>query len=132
MDPPGFAMENYDVIGGWREEYRTRGQKGKQVIDPLTKQGRQYRLGAPVDASGALADGRTFTNLDELKKLLLEKQEVVARNLVNNLVAYATGAGVTFSDRAKVQAILDEAKGGGYGVRTLVHGLVESPLFLSK
>jgi len=131
MDPPGFAMESYDVIGGWRETYRTQG-KGVDVPDPLTHRNRQYRLGARVDASGELADGRAFSDVDEFKKLLLDQQETVARNLVNNLVAYATGAGVTFSDRAGVEAILQRSKPTAYGLRTLVHEVVQSPLFQCK
>ena len=131
MDPPGFALENYDVIGGWRETYRTQG-KGVDVQDPLTHRNRGYRLGARVDASGELADGRAFSDMDELKKLLLDEQETVARNLVNNLLAYATGAGVTFSDRAAVETILQRAKPSAYGLRTLVHEVVQSPLFQCK
>jgi hypothetical protein len=131
MDPPGFALENYDVIGGWRETYRSRG-KGKRAVDPLTHRGLQYCFGPPVDPSGELADGRKFDNIERFKKLLLDDQEAVARNLVNNLVAYSTGAGVTFSDRAKVQEILDRSKPHAYGLRTLIHELVQSPLFRSK
>ncbi len=131
MDPPGFALENYDVIGGWREAYRTQG-KGTDVADPLTKKRREYHLGAPVDASGELADGRTFANIDGLKKLLLDQQESIARNLVNNLVTYSTGAAVTFSDRAAVEDILRRAKPRSYGLRTLVLEIVLSELFQSK
>ncbi len=131
MDPPGFALENYDVIGGWRECYRTQG-KGKEVKDPITHRGMEYRLGAPVDASGELVDGRKFSNIDELKKLLLEQKEQIARTLVNNLITYATGAAVTFSDRAQVDKIMQRAKSHSYGLRTLVHEVVQSGLFQSK
>ncbi len=131
MDPPGFALESYDVIGGWRESYRTQG-KGKDVVDPLTKKRRDYRLGAPVDPSGELADGQPFANIDALKKLLLNQQESIARSLVDNLVTYSTGAAVTFSDRAQVEEILRRAKKHSYGLRTLVHEIVQSSLFQSK
>jgi len=130
IDPAGFALESYDVIGGWRESYRTR--KGKAVFDPLTRRKLKYGLGLPVDPSGELADGRKFTDIDGLKKLLLDQQEMVARNLVNNLVAYGTGAGVTFSDRARVEEILQQTKSGSYPVRDLVHEVVQSPLFQTK
>ncbi len=131
MDPPGFALESYDVIGGWRTTYRTQG-KGEPVIDPLTHRNREYRVGSPVDPSGELSDGRAFADSDAYKKLLLGQQEAVARNLVNNLVAYSTGAAVTFSDRARVETILQHAKPETYGLRTLVHEIVQSPLFQSK
>lgn len=131
MDPPGFALENYDVIGGWRTAYRTMG-KGTRAVDPLTHRGLEYSFGAPVDPSGELADGRAFADLEAFKKLLLDQQETVARNLVNHLVTYATGAGVTFSDRAQVDAVLSRAKPRAYGLRTLVHEIIQSELFQAK
>ncbi|MDR3403496.1 MAG: DUF1592 domain-containing protein [Chthoniobacter sp.] len=130
MDPFGFALENYDVIGGWRETYRK--TKGKPATDPITHRKLDYSLGLPVDPSGELADGRAFANLDQLKKLILDQQDAVARNLVNNVVAYATGAGVTFADRAEVEKILLATKSNSYPVRSLIHGVVQSPLFQTK
>ncbi len=132
MDPPGFALESYDVIGGWRDHYRTTQGKGERAIDPLTKQHREYRQGPPVDPSGELADGRSFTNMDQLKKLLLDQREALAENVVNNLVTYATGAEVTFADRTETQAILQRAKPQDYGLRVLVHEIVQSRLFQTK
>ena len=132
IDPPGFALESYDVIGGWRDFYRTTQGQGAVAIDPLTKRNREYRRGPPVDASGELVDGRKFQNMDQLKKLLLDQREAIALNFVNHLVAYATGAEVTFADRAETEAILSRAKASDYGLRTLVHELVQSPLFQTK
>lgn len=131
IDPAGFALENYDVIGGWRDWYRSQG-KGKPVANPLTGQNFQFTKGPLVDARGKLADGRRFRDLDELKTLLLREPDEIARNLVNHLVTYATGAGVTFADREEVDAILRRAKPKAYGVRTLVHEIVQSPLFQTK
>ena len=76
------------------------------IADRTTGKNNHFRHGPPVDPSGELADGRKFANIDELKTLLLDQQDAIARNLVNNLVTYATGAGVTFADREEVQAIL--------------------------
>ena len=132
MDPPGFALESYDVIGGWREFYRTTQGQGAVAIDPLTKRHLGYRQGAPVDASGELADGRPFSDVDQLKKLLLEQKEAVALNVVNNLITYATGAQVTFADRTETRAILQRARNRDYGLRTLVHEIIQSPLFQTK
>jgi hypothetical protein len=101
-------------------------------LDPFTHKKLGFSLGLPVDPSGELVDGRSFANLDQLKGLLLAQQETVARNLVNNLVAYGTGAGVTFSDRAEVENILRQAEARAYPVRSLVHGIVQSPLFQTK
>ena len=131
MDPPGFALESYDVIGGWREWYRVQ-ESGEPVIDTATGKERPFRKGPPVDSSGELPDGRTFANLDEFKKLLLVQQETIARNLVNQLVTYATGATVTLADRASVDAIVRQSQTRSYGLRTLVHGVIQSPLFHTK
>lgn len=132
MDPPGFALESYDVIGGWREFYRTTQGQGERAIDPLTKRHLEYRKGPPVDPSGELADGRSFAGMDQLKKLLLDQREMIAENVVNNLVTYATGAEVTFADRTETQAILQRARPQDYGLRGLVHEVVQSALFQTK
>lgn len=56
----------------------------------------------------------------------------MAGNLANQLLTYATGAGVSFSDRVQAQAILQRAKPDAYGLRSLVHAVVRSPLFQTK
>jgi hypothetical protein len=133
MDPPGFAMESYDVIGGWRQWYRVQGNGPTATLENrTTSKTFTVRKGLPVDCTGQLTDGRQFTDIDQLKKLLLDQQESIARNLTNNLITYATGAGVTFADREAVTGILRKAQPGGYGLRTLVYGVVESRLFQTK
>jgi hypothetical protein len=92
----------------------------------------EFHYGPPVDASGELPDGRAFTDIRDCKRLLLESEEQVARNLVRQLVVYATGAPVRFSDRAQVEAILQATKSHEYGVRSIVHAVVQSDLFLCK
>jgi hypothetical protein len=67
-----------------------------------------------------------------LKKLLVDDERQVARNLVRQLVVYATGAPVRFGDRDKVEAILDRAATGGYGVKSLIREIAVSELFLRK
>ena len=138
IDPPGFALENYDVIGGWREKYRIVATDRKQWVNnrvgPLAKYlaAWQYGLGLPVDAGDALADGRKFADVAEFKKLLLADPEQIARCLTEKLVTYATGQPVGFGDHAAVERILAEAKPADYGLRTLVQALVASELFRSK
>lgn len=131
IDPPGFAMENFDVIGGWRDRYRA--EKG----DPARGKFRgreiwEYRLGPPVVASGELADGRKFRDIDEFKKLLLGREGQVARNLTASLLTYATGAGVQFADRDVVEAIVGRLESRGGGLRALVHEIVQSETFRTK
>jgi len=132
IDPAGFALENFDVMGGWRDRYRAVG--GGKPDPGLGKGGQKFEFHAalPVDASGVLADGRAFADIREFKRLLLADETQLARNLVRQLTVYATGAPVGFADRAAVEQILGRARAHRYGVRTLVHEMVQSPLFLNK
>jgi mono/diheme cytochrome c family protein len=134
IDPPGFALESFDVMGGWRDRYRAYAENAKP--EPgigLSGQPFSFHYGLPVDAAGTLNDGRTFTNIREFKKLLLDhEQDTVARNLISQLATYATGAPLGFSDRKQAQEILDRSRGSGYGVRDIVYGIVASDLFRNK
>ena len=132
IDPPGFALESFDVIGGWQTRYRSLGEG-----DPVDKErtggrGVGYKLAQEVDAAGQTADGRPFADIEEFKAILLADPRAVARNLVGQLVVYATGAPVGFADRAAVEAVLDKTAETRYGIRSLIHEIVQSPLFLTK
>jgi len=133
IDPPGFALESFDVMGRWRDNYRSLGE-GSERIEGVGRSGNEFVhfIGQGVDASGTTADGRAFADVIEFKKLLLEDEETIARNLTEQLLVYATGAPVGFSDRDEVAAILEKSRGSEYGVRTIIHEIVQSPLFLRK
>jgi hypothetical protein len=139
IDPPGFALESFDVLGGWRDNYRAltgEPTPNWQKHEPkgFGKNGQPFAFkdGQPVDPTGELLDGRQFKDIRELRKLILKDERQVARNLVDQLVVYATGAPVRFGDRPEVEAILDAAQDDQYGVRDLIHQLVQSELFLNK
>ena len=137
IDPPGFALENYDVIGGWREQYRIVAERKDWVenrIGPLAKYlaAYQYGLGRPVEAGDTLLDGRRFADLADFKQLLLAHPEQIARCVTEKLVTYATGHPVGFSDHASVDRIVAEAKSSDYGLRSLIHAVVASELFQKK
>lgn len=129
IDPPGFALESFDVIGGWRENYRTSGSGEVVMVD-----GRRmpYHKGKPVDPADSLSDGRSFDNIDGLKTLLLEDKDLLARALTTRLVTYATGAAPTAGDAAEIESIVDKIREKDYGLRTLVHEIVRSELFQTK
>lgn len=131
IDPPGFALENYDVIGGWRERFRSLGE-GEKV--DLKVEGRKvrYRLGPPVDAAGKLADGKTFQNLADLQKVLLADQDKVARCLTEKLLTFATGRPMGFSDRGEIERLVAQSKAKGHTMRDLIHAVVQSEIFHSK
>lgn len=127
IDPPGFALESFDVIGGWREHYRALTNGGQKDA-----QGRRVRPGPAVDPSDALPDGRRFANIDEYKQLLLEDKEQLARSLAEKLLAYGTGAAPAPTDKPQIETIIRRARDNEYGFRSLIHAVVQSLLFQSK
>jgi mono/diheme cytochrome c family protein len=133
IDPAGFALENFDVLGGWRDRYRALGSDGEKEPG-IGKNGQAFafHLSQPVDASGTLPDGRKFDGIRSLKKLLLDDERQLARNLAGQLLVFATGAPVRFGDRPELELILDRAQPRQYGVRTLIHEMVQSNLFQTK
>ncbi len=132
IDPPGFALENFDVIGGWRDRYRTTGW-GKHVEEARVD-GRKmpYNHGHKIEPADALPDGRRFANIDEFKQLLLADKDQLARALTSKLLTYATGATPASTDEPKIEAIVAKIRENNYGFRSLIHEIVHSELFLAK
>jgi hypothetical protein len=91
-----------------------------------------FHYGLPVDSTGELPDGRAFRDVKEIKRFLLSDEESIARNLAKQLVVFATGAPVRFTDRGELEQILQRARARKYGVRTLVEEIVRSELFQTK
>jgi hypothetical protein len=129
IDPPGFALENYDVIGGWRDHYRKIGDFERAMINGRMA---RYRNGPAVDAADVLADGRKFQDIDEFKQLLLADKDQLARALAEKLLTYATGSVPTTADHAELNAIVGRVREKNYGFRLLVHEVVQSEVFRSK
>jgi hypothetical protein len=133
IDPAGFALESFDVIGGFRERYRSIGDGDpapRGSIDPFI--GISFKLGPAVDPSGVLPDGRTFRNIDELQTLLASEPEKLLRNLAQQLTIYSTGRDVLFGDREALNAIVAGTEKKGGGIRTLIHQIIQSPLFQTR
>jgi hypothetical protein len=128
IDPPGFALESFDVIGGWRTYYRqTHWTRAAREV-----KGQRYLQGPDVDASGELADGRKFQDVDAFRGFLLGQKEQVARGLTQKLVTYATGGAPEASDRPEIEAILARIREKQYGLRSLIHEIVQSRMFREK
>ena len=132
IDPAGFALENFDVMGGWRERYRSEAEG--ELAQGIAKSGQKFTFhyALPVDASGVLPDGRQFQDIRELKQVLLTDERQLARNLARQLAVYATGAPIHFADREQIEHILERANSTDYGVRSLIVELVQSDLFVNK
>jgi hypothetical protein len=129
IDPPGFALESFDPIGGFRNRYRADGGTsnfgGFIIKNPP-------RRGPEVDPSGTTSDGKVFANINEFKKHLLDDKEQIARNFISKLMVYATGAEIQFADREKIEAILKRTAKDDYLVRDIIHEIVQSELFRNK
>ncbi len=134
IDPPGFALESFDIFGGWRDQYRALGGNKKQAAKGFGKNGQPFAFhnGLPVDPTGELADGSKFTDIRSFKKLLLEDERAIAKNIANQFITYATGTPVRFGNRPDLEKILNNSQKSGYGIRTIIHEIIQSPVFQKK
>lgn len=133
MDPAGFALESFDVMGAHRERYRAVADNVEPVAGyGMNGQAFAFHYGPAVDATGELPDGRAFRDINDFKRLILSDEQAIARNLARQLVTFATGAPVRYSDREELERILERARAREYGVRTLVEEIVKSELFQTK
>jgi hypothetical protein len=126
-------LESFDVMGAWRDRYRATANDAAP-IPGFGKNGWPFafHLALPVDPSGKMADGSSFQDVRDFKRLLLADEAQIARNLTRQLTVFATGAPVRFSDRTKVEAIVQRTKVRQYGVRSIVDEIIQSDLFLNK
>jgi hypothetical protein len=108
MDPLGFALENFDAIGSWRDV---------------------SEAGSPIDAKGTLPNGVTFSGPAGLREVLLQHPERFASTLTEKLLAYAIGRGLTYTDRPVVRRIVGDAGADDYRWSSLVLGIVRSAPF---
>ena len=111
LDPLGFALENFDVIGGWR------------TID---------ESGGPVDASGTTASGRKIEGLQGLRTALLDEPGQFPRTLTEKLMAYALGRRIEYYDKPAVRKVVRDAAAQNYRWSALITGIVKSPTFLMR
>ncbi len=119
IDPPGFALENFDPSGRWRDKY-------------IVINGRKRGRGPNIDPSYQRPDGQKFKSLAEYQQLVLEHPEQIAANVAGQLLAYGTGAPVEFADRPVIDKIVNETAKDDYGFRSLVKAVATSSSFLSK
>ncbi len=132
IDPPGFAMESFDPIGGFRTRYRSVEKGDRPQRKLFGRNVWEYKVGLQVDATGTTADGVPFEGFREFKRLLLRQKEQVARNFISQLVVYATGCEIELVDRQHVERIVEKTRGDEFPARAIVHQIVQSELFRNK
>ena len=132
FDPVGLALENFDILGGWRTRYRS--LETGDAVTGIDRAGHDYsyQLAAKVSAGGRLPDGREFRDIHELKQLLVADSRGLARNMLYQFTVYATGTPVRFSDRAEIETILNACSADGYCTMDLLHGLIQSRIFIGQ
>jgi len=132
FDPYGFALESFDVTGGFRKNYRALNAE-VVALPPQERKGKPlWRDGLPVDCSGKTPAGQPFAGIAELRQMLAKNPEQLARGVTRHLITYATGAPPTRIDEPAIAAIVQNAAPGEYGLRSLVHAVVQSELFRRK
>ncbi len=117
IDPLGFAWDNYDAVGQWREREHVSNGKG---ADPM------------VDPSGVLPDGRDFKNAEEFKRLLIKDRDRVARAFIEHLCTYALRRALTFDDQAELDEIQKNAKQLDYRVKDMIRAVALSDLIKKR
>ena len=107
MDPIGFAMENFDAVGRWRD----------------------HDNGNTIDASGRFPDGTTFDGMAGLRKILLNERGQFVNTVTEKLLMYALGRNLQYFDQPAVRAIVHQSAAGNYTLSSLVAGVVNSAQF---
>ena len=77
-------------------------------------------------------DGKKFAGIRDFKRLLMSREQDVARNLVSILIEYATGGRIQFADRGEIDQIVNELQDDGYRIRSMIHRVVQSQIFRNK
>ena len=111
IDPLGFALENYDLLGRWRDNYRT---------------------GLKVDASGKLFGKHDFKDVVGFKDAVLAEKDVFAKAFIKHLLSYGLGRELTLADRIAVDEIAKASEEGNYKMRAVIKNIVVHPIFTQR
>lgn len=114
MDAIGLALENFDLLGRYRED---------ELVD---------RKKVPVQISGSLPGGEPFSSFSEFQATMLEHEEDLARNMVESLLVYALGRDIEFTDDAHIESIMKQIRPDGFRMKDMIHAIASSPLFLQN
>jgi hypothetical protein len=123
IDPLGFALENFDVIGGWRDNYRA-------LIEPRRGARAKIAAGPPVDSADEWAGVGQFRDFREFRELVKRREDLVTQNLTHQLATFALGRVPGFADRQPLKEIATHVRETKSGMKSLVLDLVASPVFV--
>ncbi len=136
IDPPGFVLEAFDPIGGIASS-TARPKRARKLKDARIFFGAHYGTakflkGPAVDTRSQLPGGVEVADVRAYKAALAARPELLARGLVRKLATFATSVSVEVGDESTVDAILQKSQASGFGLRTLIHEVVQSELFTLK
>ncbi|MEZ5300399.1 MAG: DUF1588 domain-containing protein [Verrucomicrobiales bacterium] len=120
IDPLGFALENFNAAGEWRDK------------EGFGYKGRIGRDDPDIDASAKMPDGTEFTGVAGLQDQLLQKEDLFLRCLAQKLATYALGREMGHADKPLLDGAIAHVKANGYTLRSLIHYLAASEPFLTK
>ena len=121
IDPYGIALENFDVIGGWRASYR--------ALEPTANPNRPRVIdGKRVESDDTMPRHGRFSDFREFRELLKHDEQLVHENVTRKLATFALGRSMSFADEPTLKQIAAETKNAG-GLRTMIKLLVSSELF---
>ena len=122
MDPLGIALENFDVIGRWRDQY----------TDVSNYTGNKNSGRFPVDAKTVHMDGRSFEGPQGLKKILMQDKDKFSRTFVENMLAYAMARQLTFADRENLDQLYKQSAEAKFKLRDILLAIVSSDYFTKR
>jgi mono/diheme cytochrome c family protein len=122
IDPLGFALENFDVIGGWRNNYRA-------FIEPRPGARAKLSDGPPVDSADEWEGMGRFNSFQEFRELVKKREDLVTQNLTHQLATFALGRTPGFADRQPLKNIATNVREKKAGMKSLVLDIVSSPVF---
>lgn len=130
FDPLGFGLENFDLLGQWRD-HETVGNIGKKAIKTKGKRGRKDAGGnqIPIRAEGVFPNQKPFSNLQEFRTGLMEEKRLLTRSIAEGLLSYGLGRHIEFADQQALDEICEAAGRNNDRVGDLIFAIVNHPLF---
>lgn len=120
LDPIGFGLENFDLLGQWRDN---------ETVGNIGKKKGAKKSSVPVRAEGTFPNGMKFRNIEQFKSALLNQKELVARSITEGMLSYALGRHLEFSDDQAIDEICQTSKQNNDRVGDLVYAIVSHPIF---
>ena len=127
MDPLGIALENFDVIGRWRDQYTDVSNYGVTSKKKGSSTGR-----FPVDTRTVHMDGRAFAGPQGLKKILMEDKDRFSRSFIENMMSYAMARQLTYLDRERLDQLYDQSAATDFRLQDILLTIVSADFFTRR